>query len=273
MSTGRFPPTSYIQAGDKTMIHAGEKKSFEIISHKENNGVTPLVTVIVSLFNYKKYIADCLDSVKSQTISKLNLVVVDDCSTDQSLEKTRKWLSENGSRFDEYILAKHNINSGLAHTRNTAVSLATTKYVFILDADNLLYPRCLESLIEALENCEASFAYSYLEEFGDGNRLKNIKTWNPDTLAAVNTIDAMVLLRKVVWEKVNGYSIMPVMGWEDYELWFKIARAKGWGVQVPEVLARYRVHRASMLNIVTNPNVEKLWIYLKEKYPEYFSNG
>ena len=252
------------------MNNGGDKNLFEIISHKENVGEAPLVTVIVTLFNYQNFITQCLDSVKAQTIDRLSLVVVDDHSTDRSVEICKKWLDKNGSRFYEYILARHGVNLGLANSRNTAVSLVQTKYVFILDADNSLYPRCLESLVEALENCDASFAYSYLEEFGDSNKLKNTKPWNPATLAAVNTIDAMVLMRKIVLDKVNGYSIMPVMGWEDYELWFKIARADGWGVQVPEVLARYRVHRTSMLNTVTNPNVEKLWSYLKENYPEYF---
>jgi glycosyltransferase involved in cell wall biosynthesis len=252
------------------MNNGGNKNLFEIISRKENVGETPLVTVIVTLFNYQNFIAQCLDSVKAQTIDKLSLVVVDDCSTDRSIEQSKKWLDKNGSRFYEYILARHSVNRGLAHSRNTGVSLVRTKYVFILDADNLLYPRCLENLVEALENCDASFAYSYLEEFGDSNKLKNTKPWNPITLAVVNTIDAMVLMRKIVLDKVNGYSIMPVMGWEDYELWFKIARAKGWGVQVPEVLAKYRVHKASMLNTVTNPNVEKLWSYLKAKHPDFF---
>jgi glycosyltransferase involved in cell wall biosynthesis len=252
------------------MSDSSDKNLFEIIFHKENVGETPLVTVIVTLFNYQKFITQCLDSVKVQTIDKLSLVVVDDCSTDQSVEKSKKWLDIKGSIFYEYILARHSVNRGLAQSRNTAISLARTKYVFILDADNLLYPRCLESLVNTLENCDASFAYSYLEEFGDSNRLKNTKPWNPSTLPAVNTIDAMVLMRKIVLDKVNGYSIMPVMGWEDYELWFKIAKIKGWGVQVPEILAKYRVHKASMLNTVTNPNVEKLWEYLKAKYPESF---
>lgn len=252
------------------MNNGGDKNSYEIISHKENIGDIPLVTVIITLYNYQSFIATCLDSLINQTIGKLNLVIVDDCSTDQSLKKANIWLDENGNRFNEYFLARHTINRGLAHSRNTAISLAQTKYVFILDADNMLYPRCLESLASALENCNASFAYPYLEEFGDGNKLKNTKPWNPTTLGVVNTIDAMVLLRKEVWEKVGGYSIMPVMGWEDYELWFKIARIKGWGVQVPEILARYRVHKTSMLNTVTNPNVEKLWEYLKINYPEFF---
>lgn len=248
-----------------------DKNLYEIISYKENVGEIPLVTVIVSLFNYQNFIVQCLDSVKGQTIDRLSLVVVDDCSADNSLATAKKWLDVNGERFSEYYLIHHTKNSGLAATRNRAVSFIKTKYVFVLDADNLLYPRCLESLVSALENCNASFAYSYLEEFGDGNKLKNTKPWNPATLAAVNTIDAMVLMRKDVLDKVDCYSIMPVMGWEDYELWFKIARIKGWGVQVPEIFARYRVHKTSMLNTVTNPNVEKLWEYLKKNYPEFFA--
>ncbi len=254
------------------MSTENDKNLYEIISHKENIGETPLVTVIITLFNYQNFIPTCLESVKNQNIDKLNLVIVDDCSKDQSLKITNKWLDENGKRFNDYVLARHTINRGLAHSRNTAISLTRTKYVFILDADNLLYPRCLESLVDALENCDASFAYCYLEKFGDGNALQNTKPWNSLTLGVVNPIDAMVLLRKSTWENVGGYSTNETMklGWEDYELWFKIARIKGWGIQIPEILARYRVHKTSMLNTVTNPNVEKLWNYLKENYPEYF---
>lgn len=254
------------------MNSGNDMNAFEIIAKKEGVGDAPLVTVIVSLFNYQNFIVRCLDSVKEQTIKKLSLVVVDDCSKDNSLQNAVEWFGSNGNRFWEYVLVKHRVNRGLAHSRNTAVSLVRTKYVFILDADNLLYPRCLENLVSALENCDASFAYSYLEEFGEAKRLKNIKRWNPATLGVVNTIDAMVLLRRDILEKVGRYSIMPVMGWEDYELWFKIARINGWGVQVPQVLAKYRVHKTSMLNTVTNPNVEKLWDYLKHTYPEFFND-
>lgn len=247
------------------------QKPYKIISFKKNETTLPSVTVIVSLYNYQQYISSCLDSVKDQTIERLNIVVVDDCSTDDSLTVVKKWFELNGERFDEYYLVQNARNSGLAATRNRAASFVKTKYLFVLDADNLLYPRCIESLTEALENCDASFAYCYLEEFGESNKLKNTKPWNPATLGAVNSIDAMVLMRKEILDKVGGYSVMPVMGWEDYELWFKIARIKGWGVQVPEILARYRVHKSSMLNTVTNPNVDKLWEYLKSNYPEFFT--
>lgn len=249
-----------------------QKKSYELILAKENDARQVDVTVMISLYNYKKYIKDCLDSVKQQTIENLNLVVVDDCSTDKSPKVVKKWLEVNGSRFNEYYFVRHKENFGLGQTRNTGISISRTKYIFILDADNIIYPRCVESLASALNNCEASFAYCYLEEFGAGYRLKNTTPWSAENLSTGNTIDAMIMIRKNVLEKVGNYSILPVMGWEDYDLWFKIARIGGWGVQVPEILCKYRVHKTSMLKTVTNPQSEKLWDYLKNTYPEFFKS-
>jgi len=251
----------------------GKEESFEIVAQKEQTSIIPPVTVAVSLYNYKDCIISCLGSVKSQTICNLDLVVVDDCSTDGSLKIVRNWLVENGNRFSHHLLMHHKVNRGLASSRNTAFANARTEYVFVLDADNLLYPRCLERLVSAIENCDASFAYCYLEKFGDVSCLQNTKPWNPAALLHGNTIDAMVLLRKSVWKKVGGYSTKDIMrlGWEDFELWFKVARNKGWGVLVPEILARYRVHSSSMLNTTTNPNADKLWDYLQSTYPEFFS--
>lgn len=73
----------------------------------------------------------------------------------------------------------------------------------------------------------------------------------------------MVLLRKSVWVQVGSYSTLEVMGWEDFNFWFKIARMKGWGILVSEILGRYRVYRSSMLNTITNPYAYKLWTYLR----------
>lgn len=247
--------------------------SYEIIAENEQGSVIPPATVAISLYNYKQYIIECLESVKSQTISNLDLIIVDDCSTDGSLEIVHKWLVENGGRFDKYMLIQHKVNKGLSSTRNTGFANARTEYVFVLDADNLLYPHCLERLATALDNCEASFAYCYLEKFGEASCLQNTKAWDPSTLQNGNTIDAMVLHRKSVLEKVGGYSTNKVMrlGWEDFEVWFKIARIKGWGILVPEILGRYRVHHDSLLHTSTNRNTHKLWGYLRSNYPEFFS--
>jgi glycosyltransferase involved in cell wall biosynthesis len=231
------------------------------------------VTVIVSLYNYGAYLPTCLDSVRDQTLDALDLIVVDDHSTDHSVDVASRWFAAHGDRFSQFRLLRHSVNSGLAHTRNTAFAHARTPFVFVLDADNALYPRCLERLLSALQNCAASFAYCIAERFGDVGGLTNYEPWAPARFAVNNIIDAMVLMRKAAWENVRGYSTdMPAMGWEDFDLWFKLARAAGWGVLVPEVLTRYRVHGSSMLRTVTNPRVSLLWPHLHSTYPEFFTD-
>jgi glycosyltransferase involved in cell wall biosynthesis len=244
--------------------------SIEITCQQENGSV-PSVTVVISLYNYRDYIWSCLESVRTQTISKLDLIVVDDCSTDAGAETVQEWLRGNGSRFNRYLLVRHSTNRGLSAARNSGFARARTEYVFVLDVDNLLYPRCLETLTVALERCHASFAYCYLEKFGGARALQNLRPWDATKLHSGNSIDAMVLLRRSVWEAVGGYSTDMNLGWEDYELWFKIAKSQGWGILIPEILGRYRVHFASMLVTTTNPNAAKLWTYLRSKYPEFFA--
>ena len=248
-------------ASDKDEIPREHDADSELVVQRDS-GRTVGVTVTVSLYNYRDRIVGCLESVKAQTAHDIELVVVDDDSDDDGCDVVRRWLEASGERFGRYMLLRHRSNRGLASARNTAFARARAPYVFVLDADNAIYPRCLQQLAAGLERCEASFAYSYIERFGGAVGLHNVRAWNPKALRFGNTIDAMVLLRRTVWEAVGGYSTdMPVMGWEDFDLWFKIARIGGWGVQIPEILARYDVHPGSMITTVTNPAADRLWTY------------
>jgi glycosyltransferase involved in cell wall biosynthesis len=229
------------------------------------------VTVAVSLYDYRDYVLSCLESVEAQTMSDLDLIVVDDHSADGAEAIVARWMEENNERFGRCTLVRHTRNRGLAAARNTAFARARTEYVFVCDADNVLYPRCLQQLAAALDMTPASFAYCQLEQFGAVSGVQNIHAWNPDGLREGNKIDAMALLRRSAWDAAGGYSDdMPAMGWEDFDLWFKIARMKGWGVQVPEILARYRVHLDSMIHSVTNQSADRLWDYLRSKHSDFF---
>ena len=122
----------------------------------------------------------------------------------------------------------------------------------MLDADNAIYPRCLERLAAALAAARAcAFAYPVIELFGDEPGLMGTPVWSRSRLAAGNYIDAMSLIRTSRLRAVGGYARMAVTGWEDYDLWCRFAE-RGWsGARVPEILARYRTHAASMLNTTT----------------------
>jgi glycosyltransferase involved in cell wall biosynthesis len=208
------------------------------------------VTVCISLFNYEDYIVETLDSVHSQSLDLLNLIVVDDCSVDRSLKVALDWLEQNSDRFNAVQLVQHQNNQGLAQSRNTALSLLRTPFAFILDADNLLYPRCIDRCVEAIEASNADFVYPITEKFGAEIGIMCNEIWDSEKLAYGNYIDAMALLRSSSVTAVGGYSAM--LGWEDYDLWCKFAEKNYYGVLVPEILARYRVHKTSMLRTITN---------------------
>ena len=227
------------------------------------------VTVCVSLFNYEAYIECCLDSVASQTLPSLDLIIVDDASTDTGSERVAGWLEENKSRFQHASLIQHSTNQGLPFTRNTAIRQSESEYVFILDADNEIRPRCLEALLNAARSSEADFAYSIIEQFGEVQGLVGTDAWSPTRLARGNYIDAMALLRRNTWEAVGGYRKMKTPGWEDFDFWCRCVEAELHGILVPEILCRYRVHSRSMLRQSTDTLLQhiRVWDEVRQAHP------
>ena len=238
-------------------------------SRRKRGESSSSVTVCVSLFEYENYVIQCLESVLAQTESPLSLVVVDDASSDAGADVVRRWMQESGSRFVETLLLQHERNRGAAAARNTAIEHVTSEYVFVLDADNEIYPRCLESLRRALDTEHQAFAYSIIEQFGDVRSIVGNEGWSPARIAQGNYVDAMALLRRDTWERVGGYRPARVPGWEDYDFWCRCVEANLAGVLVPEILCRYRVHRRSMLRRSTDTLVNHLRVCddLRDEHP------
>ena len=201
--------------------------------------------VVIPLYNYEQYIEEALDSVRAQTLSELDIVVVDDCSTDRSLDVAREWLEGNSQRFRRRALLKNRHNSGLALARNAGFAYAEAPFVMTLDADNKLLPDCVQRCLERLRTTGAAVAYPTIRTFGDVERTVSDREWSAAQFACGNYVDAMALIRKSAWAVVGGYEHVR-HGWEDYDLWCKFVERGLWGVHVPEGLALYRTHRASM---------------------------
>lgn len=215
------------------------------------------VTVIVPLYNYEKYIAETLDSVKEQTLEDLDLIVVDDCSSDQSQSIARDWMETNKERFNRVLLVQHIENQGLGASRNTAIDLADTLYVMALDADNKLRPTCCAKCLERIESTGSAFAYPKIQQFGDDSRLMGNRKFFPADFIPGNGIDAMAMISKEAWALVGGYAIHR-LGWQDFDFWCRIVSRGLPGVHVDEILADYRVHQSSMLRTATDKAKNKL---------------
>lgn len=226
------------------------------------------IAVCVSLYNYAQYITEALTSVYQQCLETIDLIIVDDASSDTSANVAASWLRQHSRRFNQVLLLRHHRNSGLSASRNTAISQVASPFVFILDADNALYPRCLGQCLEAIEAAQAAVAYPLIEKFGSETGIMGNVVWSRDRLARQNEIDAMALIRRSALEAVAGYTPMP-WGWEDYDLWCKLIERGEVGVLVPEILARYRVHASSMLRTTTHQqrNFQRLMADMTHRHP------
>ena len=216
------------------------------------DSAAPRVSVLTALYNHAAQVTDALSSAAASEDTQLELIVVDDGSSDGSDATVLEWLSEH--QDIPARLLRHPVNLGLAATRNHALSIARGELCFVLDADNEVFPSCLSRLQRAIDaNPDAAFAYSYLEMFTGSQSvgLVNQFPWEPERLRFGNYIDAMALLRTtIIRDEVGGYPTdRRLYGWEDYALWCALASAGHHAIRVPEILARYRVADHSMLSL------------------------
>ena len=225
-------------------------------------------TVVIPIYNYRQYVIEALASVLDQTATALDLVIVDDASTDGSLEVSAEWARAQAERFNRVVVLHNRSNAGLALSRNAGFDTAETPYVLPLDADNRLLPRCVEACLDVVRQSGATFAYPSIRWFGGEQKVIDAAPFEPMRLAGGNYIDAMALVAKSAWAAVGGYDHIE-HGWEDYDFWCRCAEHGFWGAPAREVLAEYRVHEGSMLRTSTDLSSTKPVVIrqLEQRHP------
>lgn len=210
---------------------------------------TPLISVIIPVYNGSRTVAETLDSVFAQTFDAYEVIVVDDASKDHSLEI----LETYGSQIRLVSLTE---NRGQSAARNLGASLAKGSYLAFLDQDDVWYPRKLERQVAMLDQCpEVSLVYSDLDEIDDKGHYKTLSIHRsyamghpkPSfvTLIAqdIFILPSTVVCRKHWFEKVGGFDER-LIGYEDDDLWIRM-----WPLcrfaYLPEALVKWRVHRTS----------------------------
>ena len=132
--------------------------------------MSPSITVIVPIYNVEQYLSRCLDSVKAQTFTDFEVVMIDDGSTDRSAEIAERYTDD--SRFRLF----RQENAGVGATRNKALSLARGEYIAFVDSDDTVLPQHLEKLYDAARESNADIvcgSYCCCDE--NGNHLHSSK--------------------------------------------------------------------------------------------------
>lgn len=107
------------------------------------------VSVLIATYNSSKYIIDTLNSVFRQTYPLVELIISDDCSTDNTLSICQEWIAAHSDRFSNVACVKTEHNLGIAGNYNNALAQASGEWVKCLDSDDLLLPNCIETFVEA----------------------------------------------------------------------------------------------------------------------------
>ena len=202
----------------------------------------PLVSVIVPLYNAAPYVGEALESIVASTYRPLEVVVVDDGSTDDSLRVaqafTKRYAEERGAGHAE-VRVLHQANAGVSAARNKAIAEAKGEWILPVDADDKIGPEYIEHAVEAIAEdvriigCRAEF-------FGAKKGEWKLPEYSAKLLARKNMIHISSLFRKADWSAVGGFCEEDIFR-EDHDFWLSLMEMGGRYVRLAEIGLFYRV--------------------------------
>lgn len=234
----------------------------------------PLISVIVPVYNVEKYVRKCLDSVVSQTHSNLEILVVDDGSTDGS-----------GTICDEYktdsrVQVYHTANHGLSAARNYALDAHTANYIAFIDSDDWMERNALETLLSTAQTTGADIvAFRFYQEYVD----KTVEPGGVEESFIVEgeqILSSMILDHKLtedVWNKFykaelfNSIRYPEGLIFEDKATTYKMLQKASRLAYTPAPLIHYRNREGSLSNIHSMKSLMDYWRVYRERFEKLSS--
>jgi len=202
----------------------------------------PMVSVVIPLFNTEKWIAETLDSILSQTYENIEIICVDDCSTDNTLDVINNYIIKS----NKIKTISLNQNSKTAAARNAGISIAGGDFILPVDGDDLIEPKYIETAINIfLNNPEIAVVYCNAIKFGHIQEPWILRPYCPNEILNKNMVHCAGLYRKADWVKYGGYNEKLIYGREDWDFWLKFVENKRVFYRIPERLLLYRVQGPS----------------------------
>jgi len=233
----------------------------------------PLVSIGAINYNNSKYVIDTLNSIKAQSYSNIELVVIDDCSTDNSPALIEQWLKNYNAPF-RFI--KHEKNRGVCVACNSALNNASGKYVSIIATDDMMMPDKIKRQVEILESSadDVCGVYSdsylikedsshrfgmFIQRFGDYEDAPS--GWIFEELLKRNFIgDFTMLVKHKCYKEIGNYD--EALKFEDYDMLLRLSQ-KYKIIFSDYVSTKYRVRANSLTSTRQLWNPSRIRIYSK----------
>lgn len=225
--------------------------------------MSPLVSVIVPLHNAAPFIGEALESIVASTYRPIEVIVVDDGSTDDSLQVAQAFAKEH-----KEIILLSQANSGASAARNKAIRASHGEYILPVDADNHIHPLYIEEAETVLASRpEVRVVGCRAEFFGERTGEWITPPFSKELLARKNMIDTCAMYRRADWDKTKGY-METCSAREDWDMWLSLFEQGGEFVRLLDIRLYYRIRQGSK-RVQDRALKRKLVDEINRRHPAY----
>lgn len=232
--------------------------------------IKDLISIVLPIYNGEKYMKQSIDSIIDQTYKNWELIIIDDCSTDNTANIAKEYLKKD-SRIKYY---KNEVNIRLPKTLNRGFSIAKGEYLTWTSDDNLFKKNALEKMYNALKlNNQAEFVYASCEIIDEYGRNVDYMYASKDgnkKIIGLNIVGACFMYTRKVYETIGDYDPKYTLV-EDYDYWLRIF-AKFNTTYVEEILYAYRWHNGALTSTEKNEKINEVCEKVILKNRESFGN-
>lgn len=239
-----------------------------------------LVSIIIPVYNVEKYILRCLESVKNQTYTNYEVIIIDDCGNDNSIEIAKNFIYSLTTERAKWKIIYHKNNCGLSVARNSGIFHSKGQFLYFLDSDDAIVDNAIERLVENISSSDIDLVVGNFKIIGNRN-IHTMKYNHKFILEGARIIESYVnnewssmACNKLIRKKFlldNALFFKEGIYHED-ELWtFKVALTAHHVIVDPEEIYLYFLRNDSISGCIKEENFISNRIVLEEKFKNYDS--
>lgn len=221
-----------------------------------------LVSIIMGVYNGEKRVQRCVDSIIAQTYEKWELIICDDCSTDNTFEV----LHDLQKKDQRIVVIQNDKNSKLAYSLNHCLKYAKGEYIARMDDDDISYPQRLEVEVNFLNTHPEYDVVGSSTEVSDGEKIVSVRVSRKEIPSREDLfygpchMHPTIMMRKEAYERLNGYTVCERTNrGQDWDLWFRFYAMGMRGYNLKEPLLQYHESPSDF----KKRNIKTAWMYTR----------
>ena len=222
----------------------------------------PQVSIVVPVFNAEKFLAETIQTISDQTYENWELLLINDCSTDNSEAVAKTFLKDK--RIHWINLKK---NSGAAISRNKGIELADGRYIVFIDADDLWKKNKLEKQLSFMQKKDCAFSFTSYEFADENGKPNGKKAIVPKKISYKQALKNTTIFTSTVMLDMNKLSKedikMPNVPSEDTAAWWKILKKIDFAYGISEIYTYYRRSKNTLSSSKTTA-IKRIWFLYRK---------